>query len=275
MDVEEVEEPQNELDASILAILGEEYPPENSFGPAMHKDLAARWVLLLKNGLTGADQDTLIKRYPPSENCRLLGAPKLNPEVAAISNEQVSRRDQKLRNLQNQLGAALSALGQLLTAFLSEEGGGNLNYIRLASDASRLLLDMHNKQSVTRRELINLNIKKDLKDTLTQVPVDDWLFGDKLGDRVRATKDLEKSSLALKPLKPRLPSKNSPLVQRKNLNIYRPPRAIQQGQRQGGRQHTQAPYQRSEPRRATRPPIRKRPRVETRQPLQTRDPYRT
>lgn len=102
IDDDNVEQPQNELEASILAILGEENSPENSFGPPLHKDLAARWVLLLKNGLTEADQDTLIKRYPPS--CTLLGPSlKLNPAIAAIINEQVSRRDLKLMNLQNQL----------------------------------------------------------------------------------------------------------------------------------------------------------------------------
>ena len=52
--------------------------------------------------------------------------------------ESVSRRDARLSQLQQQLGASLSAIGVALTDMLKEEGKDNRNYIELLSDAGRL-----------------------------------------------------------------------------------------------------------------------------------------
>lgn len=227
------------LDASILALLGDETPSPELLGPNLHVDLVPRWSFALKTGLSEDSVASLMKKYPPAANCILLKGPRLNPEVASAINDQVARRDANLLSLQDQIGAALSALGQLATALVSEEGGAKHSYIELASDASRLLLDFHYKYSVIRRDLLVLNLRKDLKDTLTNVSADGWLFGNNLGERIKASKDIEKTGLDLKPVKAlkshstasRQPSRQAP------ENFFRPPRRLHKGVSRGGRQN--------------------------------------
>lgn len=268
---ETLDEPQ--LDASILALLGDKSTKGVEVGPVLQKDLAARWSALLKQGLPENDQEKIMAKYAPPENCSLLGSSKLNPEVTSVLNEQVTRRDAKLQNYQIQMGVALSALGQLLTHFLSEQEVGKLTLIELASDASQLLLDLFHKQSTTRRELVTLNIHKDLKETLLNAPLDEFLFGEKLGDRVKASKELEKSSLVLKP-KPKLQPKSSVSITRIPLNYPRPPRSINRGASRGGRlQRVQAPIQQQHYASRQNPVVqeRRRQKVDFRKPAQSRE----
>ncbi|CAH2010457.1 unnamed protein product, partial [Acanthoscelides obtectus] len=112
----------------------------------------------------------------------------------------------------------------------------NLAYVELASDASRLLLDFYHKYSVIRRDLLILNLRKDLKETLTNVSADGWLFGKDLGERIKATKDIEKSGLDLKPTRVSRPSTSfkQPAKQVPE-NFHRPPRRTQRGNIRGGR----------------------------------------
>lgn len=118
------EEGNSTLDASILALLGNEQSSPESLGPHIHADLVTRWSFIVNKGLSEESVTTLMKKYPPAGNCTLLKGPRINPEVASVINEQVARRDSNLLTLQDQIGAALSALGQLATALISEEGGG-------------------------------------------------------------------------------------------------------------------------------------------------------
>ncbi|CAH0548520.1 unnamed protein product [Brassicogethes aeneus] len=272
--------PTPELEGSILKIIGEELPDNHTYSPPFQKDVANKWTEMLKRGLNLEEKNNLIKKYPCAENCPLLASPKLNPEVSKVINDQITRRDEKLSNQQNQIGAALAALGQLLTHFLSEEGGGDITYIKLASDAGKLLLDFHQTQSVTRRELIAINLRKELKDTLTNVSSDGWLFGEKLSDRIKAAKELERSSLDLKQkiFKKTTPR---PRASDKPLNHRRPPQAVQLGGSQGGRlQNMQQafPHRRTDfyrkTIRSTNNQDKKRTRTENRPPVRARDRYK-
>lgn len=89
-------------------------------------------------------------------------------------------------------GSTLLTLGQLLSGLLSGEGEGGYHqeHIKLASDASILLLDFHHRYSVLRRDLVALNLRKDLKDTLTNVSVDGWLFGSDLVECIMVNIDI-------------------------------------------------------------------------------------
>lgn len=179
------------LDPTILALLGAECPttPKEKLAPPLHTNLAAAWTRFVKNGLSEEEREKIIAKYPPPENCVILGTPKLNPEVQNIIPESLVRREARLMDHQNQVGAALSALGQLITFNLSQEGGGNLYCLELASEASKLLLDFQYKQSVTRRSLLNLNFHQELRDALEENRADEYLYGNRLGER--AIKELQ------------------------------------------------------------------------------------
>lgn len=66
------------------------------------------------------------------------------------------------------------------------------------SDAGRMLAYVHFNESCSRRELVAINMKKELKDTLQSATVNGWLFGDKLRERVKETQMLERAAQDLK-----------------------------------------------------------------------------
>lgn len=224
-----------DLNQNVLSILGYDLSPAKNITPPFQKEVAVSWTSVLQKGLSEDERLSLMNKYSPPENCPLLKAPKVNPEVLSVTREVVARRDGKISDLQNQIGTAVSALGQTLTILLKDvDNGDNISLIQLISDASRLLLDFHQKQSKSRRELISLDLKKEVRETLSNVQVDGWLFGDKLGDRLKASKEMERSGLELKPTKPKIFKKITSVVNQ-NLNFRRPPRP--QGEYQGGRRH--------------------------------------
>lgn len=221
----------------MLSILGYTSTPTKTVTPPIQNEVALSWTNILQRGLEEEDRSAIQHRYLPPENCSLLEAPKLNLEVSSAIREVVARRDKKISDLQNQIGSALSALGQALTSLLKEaDQEKNMSLIQNISDASRLLLDFHCKQSKSRRELITIDLKKEVKETLSNVQVDGWLFGDKLGDRIKASKEVERSGWELKSSKPKMFRKSVPTAVSnniRNLNFRRPLR--QQGEYQGGR----------------------------------------
>lgn len=153
----------------------------------------------------GLDEETkkgLIEKYLPPENCPLIKPPIINPEVKIAISESIIRRYERLSQVQHQIAAGLSAIDLSLTRMLDkQEVEGNKEDIQLLSDAGRLLANVHHSESRSRRELIALNLNKELKDTLVSTPISKLLFGNDLEERIKTTKDLEKSGQQLKPKK--------------------------------------------------------------------------
>lgn len=70
-----------------------------------------------------------MEKYPSPVNLhlaakRFIFAPKLNMEALNILSDQHLKRDQRLSKIQNQMGAALTAIGTTLTTLLQEQGQG-------------------------------------------------------------------------------------------------------------------------------------------------------
>lgn len=144
----------------------------------------------------------LLNKYPCPENGLVLCALQLNPVVKEAITEAVQTRDHRLSNLQAQIGSSLSAIGLVITDLLKEEGGANKQHIEKLSDAGRLLSDIHNMETISRRNLVCINLHKDLKETLLDSPIYEWLFGENLDERVKTAKSLQVSSQQLKNPKP-------------------------------------------------------------------------
>lgn len=51
---------------------------------------------------------------------------------------------------------------------------------------------------MSRRELLVINLNKDLKETLKNTSISEWLFGSDLDNTIKSAKDLEKSGEQLK-----------------------------------------------------------------------------
>ncbi|CAH2000307.1 unnamed protein product [Acanthoscelides obtectus] len=67
------------------------------------------------------------------------------------------------------------------------------------SDAGRLISDIHHEESTCRRNLVSVDVDKQLRGTQTNVTVDGWLFVQNLGGRLKAAREMEKLSSNLKP----------------------------------------------------------------------------
>ncbi|CAH0560635.1 unnamed protein product [Brassicogethes aeneus] len=71
---------------------------------------------------------------------------------------------------------------------LNKERGEDLPLVQTMSDVGKLLTDLFYTQSTTRRELVSLGLKKEVKETLIDAEMDGWLFGENLEERIRAVR---------------------------------------------------------------------------------------
>lgn len=93
----------------------------------------------------------LANKYPPIENCKLVAAPKVNPEIMMSLSDQHKSRDNRLADIQKWIGAGMTAIGKAISALLKEEGGGDRNLLEWLGDAGRLLAMAHHRESESRR----------------------------------------------------------------------------------------------------------------------------
>ncbi|KAJ8938677.1 hypothetical protein NQ314_011378 [Rhamnusium bicolor] len=191
---------EGQIEPDILTLLGKTTELNEDKSEDINEEFAPIWRQILQRRLDSETTTKLIKKYPPSENLSLAAAPRLNPEVVSVMNEQHRQRDQRLSSLQHQLGAAITAVGKVLTVILENRGEAiNPELVEFLSHAGRLFCDIHHEDSRCRRTLVSSSIDKNFRATLTDVSVDGWLFGSNLGERVKAARDLEKLSSDLKP----------------------------------------------------------------------------
>lgn len=126
----------------------------------------------------------------------------------------------------------MSAIGFVISSMLKDGGGRNKCYVETLNNAGRLLSNLHHSESISRRELLCLNLNKDLKDTLHNTTLSSLLFGGDLDNTIKTAKDLEKSGEQLK-----LQKKPVQLTTTRSLkqgNFKRPPiqkRGVQQSGR--------------------------------------------
>lgn len=162
----EIEVVDPELDADILTLLGDAPKPDTKFGKGVHKDLALRWQEILDKGLPKEVKEKILIDYLIPENCNLLVAPSLNPEVKAALAESMIKRDSAIMAKQKQLGIAAAALTQAVELTIAKEN--HTKILKPISDACRLICDSHHAETKTRRGFVVSSINADLRDTLLE-----------------------------------------------------------------------------------------------------------
>ncbi|XP_063363523.1 uncharacterized protein LOC134655494 [Cydia amplana] len=211
-----------QLDEDILQLLGDAPREETPMGPPIHKDIASRWQNILAKGLSKELKESLTKEYLIPNNCDLLMAPTLNPEVRVALPDPLVKRDTSLLYKQKQLGIALSALASVTEMVLANETSKQ-KLLKPLSDACRILCDSHFTETRTRRGFIISSINAKLKQTLIDSNRDKLLFGENVSEKLKAAKTIQQSGEALKnnPPKPRYnrPNVQSTIANRGNLNF--------------------------------------------------------
>lgn len=189
-------EPEPELDPELLLALGDETGNTPKFGEKIHHSLAQRWEPILKKGLLKEAKDKLFKQYLVPENCTLLQAPKLNSEVSAAISEAARHRDKRKETEQQQLGVGTSAVNKALTLMLTSDE--KIEAIKILSDGCRILTDLHYQQTQSRINIINYSLAKPFLNVVQDSERDDTLYGNKLGEKIKASKAIEKQGLSIK-----------------------------------------------------------------------------
>jgi len=196
----EISPSANEDDA-LNEILG--LMPSKSIEPAdIDSQISARWGNIVTIGLTPELRGELLRNYPTPANCPMLSVPKLNAEIDVSLSEGLRKKEEGYTALQGQLVAGLSALGVGLSKALTLRGqNASLvdPWLKNISDAGRILADLHHEVSVTRQKIVmpviaNPNIRKLAESS----GIDKLLFGGDLSDKIKAAKEVEKSSHDLK-----------------------------------------------------------------------------
>lgn len=192
----ESDPPVPELDPEILTALGETTEEAPKVGPKIHESLSRLWLPILRKGMTKETKEKLVKEFLTPENCPLLQAPKLNPEISAAISEGTRIRDKKVEAVQQQLGQGITALNKGLELLLDDKD--RLQAIKYLSDSCRLLCDLHFVETEARKRFVTPGLDKSFLNIMQDVDRDEMLFGNKLSEKIKATKVIEKHGLQIK-----------------------------------------------------------------------------
>ncbi|CAH2004072.1 unnamed protein product [Acanthoscelides obtectus] len=114
------------LERNIVAT-SDEFPAPwgKTILPDLNNELAQIWSKILQESLSPEVLTTILSKYSPLSNLSIATAPKLNLEILSVLTEQHKQRDLRLAKRQDQMGAALVAIGKALTILL-EKGEGHI-----------------------------------------------------------------------------------------------------------------------------------------------------
>ncbi|XP_074105380.1 uncharacterized protein LOC141531442 [Cotesia typhae] len=187
-----------ELDPEILQIIGET-PTTEPEGLKLSAHIANRWKIWLKTGQTKEAKELLLKKYPRKGECSL-EAPKLNPEIAASLNDGSLKRDKYFSNTQNLAGSTLSALSLVIDLLLTKkrEEIDIKKMLENLWESSQILIDLYRGQTIARRACILPSLNKQTAALLEKTETSELLFGDKLGEKIKESKIIDKIGTDIK-----------------------------------------------------------------------------
>ncbi|XP_015126959.1 uncharacterized protein LOC107048333 [Diachasma alloeum] len=203
-----LENEASSLDPEVLEVLGADPSKSQELEVSLEGELEARWTFWLTKPLEKEVLDKLMNSYPRSSTKCQFEAPKLNPEILAISTDALIERDKKFCASQNLTGSALVALGTAISDLLQNEEVDKLDLLQKLCDAGKLMTQIHRGFSSTRRAFISPSLNKQVRDVLEATSPDHQLYGSNLSEKVKEVKTLSKLSQDLK-VTPALPKKNS------------------------------------------------------------------
>ncbi|KAB0796704.1 hypothetical protein PPYR_10765 [Photinus pyralis] len=192
---------EDDLPEAFLHVLGED-PRQNTPAPFdLHEALNSRWSHVIANGLVSSERDSLFKSYQLPSNCVALTPPILNPEISSILSGPNLKRDNAYLQMQTQLSHGSSALASAVHLILENKEiiSQDLTARLLAGlrDASRIHLDLLHQMSL-RRTLIYPSLSKSVKVIVEKSTPLQFLFGNELGEQIKAAKLVAKAGKDLK-----------------------------------------------------------------------------
>ncbi|KAM3955193.1 LOW QUALITY PROTEIN: uncharacterized protein ACR2FA_010938 [Aphomia sociella] len=221
-EVQTISNPQEEcmsntdpdLDPELLSALGESMSDTPEYGDKIHDNLS-KLSPLLKKRMPNDNLDRLFKEYLIPDNCRLLQAPKLNPEISAAVPDMVRNRDKIVVATQQQLGFRITAINRGIDMLLKSDD--KVNAMKYFSNGCRILCDSHYKATQKRIKLVTPSLDRTFIHMINDSERDETLFGMTLSEKIKASKAIEKQGLLIK--KTTRPQKSSAIQTNARLTI--------------------------------------------------------
>lgn len=191
------EAPVLALDNDILDALGISKTKPETFAPKIRDEISERWGRIIVDGLSKESLQKLMESIHIPENFKLLKAPELNTEISTVLSQTSRNRDKRLEKNQNHLGKGIAAITNLMSMLINAEME-KTDIIKKLSEIGQLLLDLHCQNTYSRRKLITFSLDKKFLTMIQGVKRDSFLFGEKLGDKIKANKSAERSGFQIK-----------------------------------------------------------------------------
>ncbi|CAG9773284.1 unnamed protein product [Ceutorhynchus assimilis] len=159
----------------------------------LHPQLTKRVNYIASNGLDKETQNHLANKYPSPKGVHI-GPPILNPEVVATMGPTGLTKDKFQISFQEENAKGISNLLYAVNKLINDEREEvpKAEYIELLSDTTRHYTNLQHKLSLQRRSFINQNLNKLVVDLSVTTPVDTFLYGENLGERIKTAKAAEK-----------------------------------------------------------------------------------
>nr|CAI5861485.1 unnamed protein product [Callosobruchus analis] len=125
---------------------------------------------------SGRLSDELISIFTAESDAKQLFSAPIQPELAAYWTRTLSS------------GLAVETKENIIKKYLPPENCQELtsnSRLGQLQDIGRLLCDVHYNESVSRKELLCLNLNKDFKKALKDSPIEKWLFGSNLVTKLK------------------------------------------------------------------------------------------
>lgn len=180
-------EEAKELESVLLSVQHEE-----EFGEPLLPVVASTYELVASQHLKKEDFEEIKSRYKVPTNCKHLGVPKVNPEIWKNSNlsKRVKINDAKIQFVQHGISKAMVVLANSTETIIKNakmipsDTGKRVTSALL--DAAKLLGTSMRELTSQRRTQFRSVLAVDISDT--PAGASEYLFGDNLDDRVKASK---------------------------------------------------------------------------------------
>lgn len=108
----------------------------------------------------------------------------------------VRNRDKTLTTTQQQLGAGITAVNRAMDLLL--KGHDKTQAMKHLSSACRILSDLHAGHTQNRIKLLSYSLDKTFLHVIQDTERDETIFGNKLSEKIKAAKAIEKQGLQIK-----------------------------------------------------------------------------
>ena len=192
--VEEIKE--TPLQKEFAEIFGGDPSASNALQIKIHSSILNRWKFWFVNGIKKEEKENLLEKYQSPGG---LEVPKLNPEILLKLPKHAKSRDTHMSTRQQLAGAALAALGSVMTTLIEEtESIDKIQVMEKLHDAGKLMAEIIHSQTKSRKAFIVAGVDKDTKTMLEDTKTEEFLFGNNLSEKFKEAKVMDKIANSMK-----------------------------------------------------------------------------